>query len=226
MSRPSLVNCLQTEQDDTLVTSFHCLVSGQPFLVTILSIYTYCSRRLGNRVFQLDISSLADDDWVPIGNDTTLSGSSADMLLRNFGAPEPWYLGAYWWCKMLAGIPSSLMLNGSFVGVILISIRSPADARTMSAGGSPYCLVLRWNRRGVDRWSPRYLGPLPTMVRLFENLVRIQIIIANNDEFTGRTLEPLSLSPGVLRCRWCLGAWRVVVPVGAADPSGWSFRLE
>ena len=35
---------------------------------------------------------------------------------------------------------------------------------------------------------------------LFENSIRIQIFIANNDEFTGQTLEPLSLSLGVLRC--------------------------
>ena len=67
--------------------------------------------------------------------------------------------------------------------------------------------------------------------------IRIQIFIANNDEFTGPTLEPLSLSPDVLRCRWCFGAWSVVLLVGLlasgwsfrlvpqAGPSGWSFRL-
>ena len=60
---------------------------------------------------------------------------------------------------------------------------------------------------------------------MFENSVRIQIFIANNDELTGPTLEPMSLSPGVLRCRWCLGAWSVVLPVGANGPSGWTFRL-
>ena len=54
--------------------------------------------------------------------------------------------------------------------------------------------------------------------------IRIQIFIANNDEFTGPTLEPLSLSPDVLRCRWCFGAWSVVLLVGLLA-SGWSFRL-
>ena len=32
-----------------------------------------------------------------------------------------------------------------------------------------------------------------------------------------KLLEPLSLSPGVLRCRWCFGAWSVVLLVGLLD---------
>ena len=30
-------------------------------------------------------------------------------------------------------------------------------------------------------------------------------------------LIPLSLSPGVLRCRWCFGAWSIVLLVGLLD---------
>ena len=36
----------------------------------------------------------------------------------------------------------------------------------------------------------------------------------------------MSRRPGVLLCRWCLGAWSVVLLVGATGPSGWTFRLN
>ena len=49
---------------------------------------------------------------------------------------------------------------------------------------------------------------------VLENIFRIQILLRIMTSLQVEPLEPLSLGPGVLRCRWCFGARSVVLQVG------------